>query len=371
MIYEYDKNKIKESLTLDNIYQILEEFHAEPEVKNNIIIARTICHNHIHEEASRKLYYYENSQLFHCYTGGCEESSFDIFELILKVKNREDKLNWELPQAVTYIAQKFGFAPNDNSFENKVTNIEDWRVLEKYDRIKNIDINNQEIELKEYDDTVLRHLPQPIIKPWVRDNIDPFVMIERGIKYDPKNCGIVIPHYDINNRLIGIRERTMIEENEQYGKYRPAYIQSNLYNHPLSFNLFNINNSKENIKTAKRAFVFESEKSTLQYATYVGVENDISVAVCGSSFIQYQAWLLMQLGVEEIVVGMDKQYQKIGDDEHKKLVKNLKQIHRKYGHFICITYLFDKEGILDYKMSPTDDGLDKLLYLYEHRVNLY
>ena len=68
---------------------------------------------------------------------------------------------------------------------------------------------------------------------------------------------------------------------------------------------------------------------------------------------------------------MDKQYQKIGDDEHKKLVKNLKQIHRKYGHFIRITYLFDKEGILDYKMSPTDDGLDKLLYLYEHRVNLY
>ena len=39
--------------------------------------------------------------------------------------------------------------------------------------------------------------------------------MSRGIAYDPKRHGIVIPHYDINNNLIGIRERTCRRE-EKY-----------------------------------------------------------------------------------------------------------------------------------------------------------
>ena len=42
-------------------------------------------------------------------------------------------------------------------------------------------------------------------------------MNDRGICFDPKNYGIVIPHFDINNNLVGIRERTLIDENEKYG----------------------------------------------------------------------------------------------------------------------------------------------------------
>ena len=45
----------------------------------------------------------------------------------------------------------------------------------------------------------------------------------------------------------------MIKENEIYGKYRPMYLNRTMYNHPLGFNLYNINNSKENIKRTKKA----------------------------------------------------------------------------------------------------------------------
>ena len=72
------------------------------------------------------------------------------------------------------------------------------------------------------------------------------------------------------------------------------------------------------------------EKSCLLYASYFGIENDLSVAVCGSSFIQYQAWLLINLGVEEIIICLDKQFKEIGDSEFKKLVKNLRNIYTKY-----------------------------------------
>lgn len=102
-----------------------------------------------------------------------------------------------------------------------------------------------------------------------------------------------------------------------------------------------------------------------------GQENNIGVAICGSSFLNYQAWLLINLGVEEIIVGLDKQYQIINDDEHKKLVKNLKQIHLKYGKYVKISYLFDKETLLNYKDSPTDRGKEIFLELYKHKVNLY
>jgi len=370
-LYQYDKDEIKNSLTLDDIMQVLEEFHAEPELKGETIISRTICHNHTHDEsASKKLYYYDNTHLFRCFTG-CDEPLFDIFELVRRVKNREEKAGWELPQAVDYIARMFGFQPNDNSETLQLDNLEDWKIFERYDRIKDINIQTQEIELKEYDGNFLKNLPQPIIRPWIEEGMTEEELKRHGIRYNPKTGGIVIPHYDINNRLVGIRERTMVEENEKYGKYRPAYFRSHLYNHPLSYNLYNLNNSKENIKKYKKAIVFEGEKSPILYSSYFGAENDISVACCGSSFIQYQAWLLINLGVEEIIIGLDKQFQEKGDQEFKKLVRNLKGIHRKYGHFIKISFLFDKEDLLDYKSSPIDHGSKVFQELYRKRVNLY
>ena len=107
------------------------------------------------------------------------------------------------------------------------------------------------------------------------------------------------------------------------------------------------------------------------YASYFGEENDISVACCGSSFIQYQAWLLIQLGVEEIIICFDKQFQEKGDDEFNKLVKNLKQIYKKYGMFVKISFCFDKWNYLGYKDSPIDKGPEVFMELYKRRVNLY
>ena len=87
----------------------------------------------------------------------------------------------------------------------------------------------------------------------------------------------------------------------------------------------------------KKAYIWEGEKSCL-YASYFGIDNDISVACCGSSLIAYQVKLLLDLGVEEIIIGFDKQFQEFNDDEHKKLVKEFKNIHKKYG--ICSYFLY-------------------------------
>ena len=54
-----------------------------------------------------------------------------------------------------------------------------------------------------------------------------------------------------------------MEKNEVYGKYRPMYINHTMYNHALGYNLYNLNYSKENIKTMKKAIIFERRKKLL------------------------------------------------------------------------------------------------------------
>lgn len=376
-IYEYDKNAIKNSLSLEQIYSFLDDLGAAPQPQGTMILNKTICHC----GNSHKLYYYDNTKLFRCYTD-CGGEAFDIYELTRKVKSRENPKErwtkegqqysdeWNLPEAIEYVAQYFGFSPVERLSDNQTSVLDDWKILNNYDRIEKINNETQIVELKTYDDTILSNLPHPIIEPWEKEGITREVINHCDICYDPKNCGIVIPHYDIDGRLIGIRERTLVKEEEIKGKYRPAYIGRQLYNHPLSFNLYNLNNSKENIKTMKKAFIFEGEKSCLLYASYFGIDNDISVACCGSSLIAYQVKLLLDLGVEEIIIGFDKQFKEFNDDEHKKLVKNLKNIHKKYGIYVHISYMFDKWNLLEYKDSPIDKGKETFLELFKRRITI-
>ena len=190
----------------------------------------------------------------------------------------------------------------------------------------------------------------------------------RYICYDAKTQSIVIPHYNINNQLIGIRTRTLIKEDEIYGKYKPAIFNKKMYNHPLGLNIYNLNWSKENIKSFKKVIVFEGEKSCLKYISYLLPENDISVAVCGSNLINYQVSLLLSLGIEEIIIAFDKQYQKIGDNEYKKWVKKFYDLHNKYGKYVQISYILDFNNLLNYKDSPIDKGKDVFLNLFQERI---
>lgn len=371
MNYDYNKDEIKNSLTIEQIEELLVEFGGEPIRKGDTLISKTICHG----GETHKLYYFSNTALFHCFTD-CGES-FDIFELTRKVMSREhpkqrDDSNWNLPEAIDYIARKFGYSPNVIADDSELDIQKDLHILQNYDRIKDINIETQQVELKEYDGSFLKNLPRPIIEPWTAEGISKQIMDMRGICYDPLNMGVVIPHFDINNRLIGIRERTLIKEQaEKYGKYMPARIGGTMYNHPLSYNLYNLNFSKDNIRRIKKAIVFEGEKSSLKYASFFGPENDISADICGSSFVNYQAWLLIQLGVEEIIIAMDKQFQTIGDPEFKKLVRNLKNIHKRYGQYVKISFMFDKGNLLGYKDSPIDQGPEVFKQLFKERVSLY
>ena len=50
--------------------------------------------------------------------------------------------------------------------------------------------------------------------------------------------------------------------------------------------------------------------------------------------------------------------------------KKLKDIYKKYGTKVKITFLFDKWNLLEYKDSPIDKGKDIFQELFKRRISL-
>lgn len=366
---KYDKDEIKNKLTVDMVEDMVRDFGGDPRTAPFGFIAGTICHNHP-GEGSHKLYYYENTKLFRCYTG-CD-ATFDIFELICKINKIAGK-EWTLPAAVRYVAQRYGWAPhNDQLPEDGMETLIDQSIFDRYEkRSRDTKEDRSGNILKAYDPSILDHLAYPRIGDWIDEGITPEVLQYNRIGYNPGGDQITIPHYDASGTFIGLRGRALSNESASlYGKYRPISIGGQMYNHPLGFNLYNLNNSKDNIKKIGKAIIFEGEKSCLLYQSYFGHDADISVACCGSAVSARQMDLLIDAGAKEIIIAFDKQFQKKGDDEFKHLVKNLKAIHQKYNNYVSISFIFDKEDLLGYKDSPIDKGAETFVKLFKNRIVL-
>ena len=365
----YDKKKIREQLTHEDVFQVLEEFGGNPEQHPFGIVSATICHNEP-GTGSKKLYYYFHTGLFRCYTG-CANSTFDIFELVCKVAQIQWHREIDLNEAVRWIAQRFGLSGEEQT-DLKSGTLEDWKYLANYERIQDIEFKISSIILKEYDDEILDRFNYSIkIVPWLKEGISQEVLSRNRIGFYPGGDQITIPHFDKDGRFIGLRGRTLGKvDGERYGKYRPIKIGKDLYNHPLGMNLYNLNNSKQAISIINKAIVFESEKSALKYQSYFGAENDISVACCGSSLSAYQVHLLLESGAKEIVIAFDRQFQRIGDKEFYLLKNNLLKIQNRYKNLAAISFIFDRHMITSYKASPIDEGADKFLRLYKERITL-
>lgn len=358
----YDKDKLKEELDVEEIYDLLELWGGEPEYTDGGLIAQTICHNRP-GEGSRKLYYYQNTKLFHCYTG-CVDPSFDIFDLSIKIAKNQKNEDWELYDAMDYIAHYFGLEGEEAEKEEE--KLQDWEIFKRH-----VIVSKEEsgfIQLKEYNPVILTRFSYPRIASWEKEGILPEVSRKNLIGYYAGGNQITIPHFDIDGRFIGLRGRFLAEEQaNRYGKYMPLKIGKQQYNHPLSMNLYNLNNSKENIRHSGTAIVFESEKSCLMMQSYYGENNDISIAVCGSSLSAYHIKLLKSLGVKEVIMAFDRQFKEIGDEEFKRLKNKLIYLEKKYGNVIKLSVIFDKKMITSYKASPIDEGKEKFEILLKER----
>lgn len=351
---------IIDSITLADVKNFLESLGVNQIMVNEekqYLVCPTICHNPIHEAESMKLYWYQNNKIFRCYTE-CNEA-MNIFELYQKYM----ALNYypvTIEEAENYVKQ---FLRHVIISVKKSSNYEE--EVEKYKYTNNIPV------LDEYPKVVLDYFTHYYHPLWLKDGITKEAMDKFQIKFSLGQNKIIIPHFDINGRLIGIRGRALEKkEIEECGKYRPIQIGKTLYTHPLQFNLYGIHEHKNGIIRRRSAIIAEAEKSVLLDEGYFG-ELSNCVACCGSTFNKYHISLLTDiLGANEIVVALDKEYDDWRTEKARKYREKIIKMCKKYLNQASFSYIWDYDNVLKEKDSPFDKGKDVFEYLYKNRVKV-
>jgi len=346
-------------ITTSDILRLLDKLGVpEGEVRygNDSIILPTICHNELLSTPSYKLYYYEETKRFYCYTH-C--GSMSIFDFVINTyAARGLKINftqaYSLIDGILENRQKTGFAIINNPRIIKTNKIEPgW-----------------EEAFTEYSPNVLAcFTKQPrYLAPWLDEGIDYDVLVKYGVCFDMVRNRIVFPVRNHRGRLIGIKVRNFNEKDlDEHRKYMPLWHNNELYNYPKRMIAYGLYENKSTIRRAGEAIVFEAEKSVLKFDSYF--TQNRSVAIGGSSFSAYHALLLKELGVEKITLAFDNDWE--GDNKKYGLMKTIESAIKikKMGFKVDVIYDFD-EDTLDNKDAPVDKGRAAYSKLYRHRRDL-
>ena len=344
---------VKLNLTDKDIIEFFHDLGVDNyEIKNDAIIFPTICHNADVHQASMKLYYYKNNNLFHCYTD-CGES-FDIFGLINRYCNTNSLSELKKKELYRAIITKVKYTKGIEFDRLSYTPMAD-----KYKKPK-------EFSLLPIPSSTLLAFTKYYTEEWLNEGITPEIMDKYNILFSISQNKIIIPHFDVEGHLVGIRGRALNPEDIEKGKYRPVTIEEKTYSHPLSQNLYGLNLNKNNIKVKQFAVVFEGEKSVLLMDKYY--PTNCSVASCGSNFHKAQLKLLLNCGVSEIVIAYDKE--NTTSENSGKYFEKLWNMCSKYKNYCNFSFIFDRFGLLNDKDSPIDKGKEIFETLIEQRIKV-
>lgn len=358
-----DAQELKEQLNVEDIINIvvngLGSNGNEWDANGNPIF-QTICHNPP-GHGKYKLYYYQDTKTFVCYTE-CNIHT-DIYGLVQKVKNFSTFM-----EAFYYVADFVGVNVNAHIIEkNSNELIDDWDLLNKYEDLINVSVAEEE-SITILNNNILEYFAPCLPFYWYQEGIGCAEMKKYGVRLDSAMSKIIIPHYDINGKLIGIRGRTYNPiELDEGKKYSPVYIENTMYNHALGNHLYGLNFTKEAIIRTKKVVIFEGEKSVLKAETLYG-DNNFCVAACGSSISDSQVNLLLSLGVTEIIIAFDKENDNyIGSEMSVRYINKLENLASKFSPYVNTYIIIDIYDKLKYKDSPIDKGKEVLEFLLENK----
>lgn len=348
----YNYKELVDALDEEKIKNLLDKLDIPWQDKGSHLICKTACHNIDLDEASWKLYYYKNNKFFYCYSS-CQGMS--IFRFLRNYyEARQIEYDWY--QDIYEVVRDCSNFKGVDGF-----------VVEKYKSLRDrYEVKRKEKELPQYMPHVLDCFVQTYPQEWLDDGISKKTMDRFNISYSISQNKIIIPHYDILGRLVGIRGRALNDwEVENIGKYAPIQVEGIWYKHPLSMNLYGLDRTYMNIRRNGVCYLFESEKSVLQMDGF-SIPN-CSAAVCGSNFNKYQLNILMKFcAPSEIVICFDKE-ELPGEEKYFNKLWNICQKYKQYCNF---SFVYDREGLLNLKDSPTDKGEEIFLQLLKKRVRV-
>lgn len=110
------------------------------------------------------------------------------------------------------------------------------------------------------------------------------------------------------------------------------------------------------------------EKSVMKHHVMYG-KDSFAVACCGSSVSIVQIRLIAKyFNVNEIIIAFDKEYETYPSLRGHRYFEKLYGICSKYTHYANMSFLFDKNNLLEEKDAPIDKGQQVFETLFNSRV---
>lgn len=353
---QVDFQKIKETCTDVGVEMVVGEMGGRCWGDNGeFMIFDSICYHVDCAGHKPKMYYYKQTKCFMDYKLGC---SFDIVEM---VQRRKELLGQDLTmiQCANIVCSILG--------------IDGYKEQQKkggYDYLSELRCflkgHKPRTEMLIYDKKILDMFPQIYHEDWINDGISIDSMEKYGIRYYPSENQIVIPCQDSRGNLVGIRVRNIDPRLDW--KYRPLILfDGTEYKFSTNRILYGINYTRYAIEKYRKVMLFEAEKSVLQCDGFFG-ENNIACAMFGSAFSEEKRDILLGLGIEEVIICVDFDYENASDDDKNfvKFKEKINNIAKFFDGFCKVTYLVEY-GEHPLKCSPSDLGKEKFMELFRNR----
>jgi DNA primase len=342
-----DVSRLIESISDEEIINILEHLGCDnyKEHRNYITFSTSVCHGGEH----LNLIYYRETNSFYCFSE-CK-CSYNIITLVEKV------YNYNFVKALQFVSDFIGRTYDQEEEIKDEDVISDWKWIKK---LKKKNKQKQIVSNKILLPMIMNQYIQLPHELWVQDGIKPKTQNEWGIAYDLKSDRIIYGIYDENNNLVGVKGRS-VESDIDDDKY--------IYLYPCYKNLIltGLNKTLPYILSEKKCLVFESFKSLLLSWQW-GYR--FAVSLEGSSVSDWQREKLITMGLE-IIFAFDKDVNNLmvknKDGSEIKYLTKIKEIFRGKTE---LSFMYDKNDLLDEKMSPTDRGLEVFKEMYDKRLKI-
>lgn len=364
-----DKNDLLKLVTEDVVINIMQENGSplyntsiDGQTKQRCLWFRTICHG----GDSHKLCFFTESKDFYCYTN-CGRMNF--FEFIKRIRNAKNEEFYT--KVICYVARKVGktISKNRHGFTPEISTFIREEQLGMTKQTEDMERKGLfgEVKVKDYEDkkAILKYFDcETFYEGWIQEGISIETMKKFGIEWYEYQKYIIIPHYNIEGKLVGIRRRSLKPEDAN-NKYMPLFIGGEDFGHPLGLNLYGLYENQENIKRLKKAVIVEGEKSVLKSDTYFG-NKSCAVATCGFNISDWQIQALEKLNVEKVYLGFDKDFDanyeevykqdKLLYDNYKRYLERLDILSHRLAPIFNVFLIKDTKELLKIKDSPLDEG---------------
>lgn len=184
---------------------------------------------------------------------------------------------------------------------------------------------------------------------WVDEGISEDALRKYQVRYDSFADRLVYPIRSVDGKIVNIGARALDPQWKEKGQRKYCYY----FQWGVMQTIYGLAENMESILRKREIILFEGCKSVMKADSW-GITN--TGAILTSHLNPAQMKILARLGCR-VVFALDKEVDIRKDHNITKL-----------KDYVNVEYIRDKDGLLDEKDAPVDQGKDVFLSLYEGRI---